>query len=274
MAFIHENDINLAEGIFNFFNLKYHKNKNSFNGFNKNWNPETGEELAQDHWEGDNAFLLLALNYYNQVIGSFGDYQEMVEGLVKWLSERADYDIIAEGLANMYAALKPFENTISGMDLVLAKLKNGFNNKKDYKNVLDHIMRGALCFSDISGFNHINNFNKSETWKFNGIEVNVLKAFSGEDFINVEISSQILLAWKIWKSKLSVDCSFLDAQLNKLWLLGFSAPAVISFGLPYFLSDINHGWPGCYDQAIIDPTCYMLFYNWEFNPMAPGKKGY
>ncbi|MGB2990081.1 MAG: hypothetical protein WBC98_08995 [Candidatus Zixiibacteriota bacterium] len=272
MAFIHENDLSLAEGIFDFFKSKY--DQNSFRGFNKNWNSETGNELAEDYWEGDNAFLLLALNYYIAVTGSFGDYKEMVTGLRKWLSERADEDIIAEGLANMYTALKPFENCVPGMDSVVLKLKNRFNDKKDYQNVLDHIMRGALCFSDISGFDFIDVFKRTEIWEYDGTEVNALAGFSWESLSNVEISAQILLAWKIWKSHLSIDLSFLEKELNDLWLLGTGAPGNLTYGLPYFLSDNDHGWLGCYDEPIIDPTCYMLFYYWDFNPMAPGRKGY
>ena len=197
MVFIHENDVNLAEGIFDFFKSKY--DKNSFKGFNQFWNPETGKETEINYWEGDNAFLLLALNYYNEVGGSFGNYEDMVEGLVQWLSERADDDIIAEGLANIYTALKPFEKSVSGIDTVLLKLKAGFNDKKDYQTVLDHIERGVLCFSDISGFDYIDGFKRAEIWEYNNTEVNALAAFSSDNFINVEITAQILLAWKIWK---------------------------------------------------------------------------
>ena len=68
--------------------------------------------------------------------------------------------------------------------------------------------------------------------------------------------------------------SYLEKELNDLWLLGESAPETLTYGLPYFLSQKDHGWLGCYDEAIIDPTCYMLFYFWDFNPMAPGEKGY
>ena len=274
MVFIHQGDLNLAEGIFDFFKSKY--DSNSFKGFNKTWNPETGDEIGEDYWEGDNAFLLLALNYYDQVTGYCGNYQYLVLGLLSWLSQRADSceSIVAEGVANMYAALKPFENSVPGIDGALLKLKNCFYIQKDYQNVLDHIERGALCFSDISGFDYLNGFKRAEIWEYDGKKVNALAAFSWESFINVEISAQILLAWRIWKSDLSVDLSYLEKELNDLWLLGESAPETLTYGLPYFLSQKDHGWLGCYDEAIIDPTCYMLFYFWDFNPMAPGEKGY
>jgi hypothetical protein len=266
VVFIHENELGLAEVIFDFFKSKY--NKNSFTGFNQNWNPDTGEGSG-DHWEGDNAFLLIALNYYKEKTASFGKYEEMAEGLMEWLCERADEDIIAEGLADMYAALKPFENSVPGMDNVLLQLENGFYEKVDYQNVLDHIERGALCFSDISGFFYIDIFKRIETWEYNDEEINALAAFSWENFVNIEISAQILLAWKLFKSELSIDLSYLQTELNKLWLFDYS---ISQYGLPYFLSydptpQTGHGWIGCYYEPIIDPTCYMLFYYWDFNPM-------
>lgn len=270
MVFIHEGDLNLAEGIFDFFNSKY--SSGSFAGFNKNWDPETGNEGQEDHWVGDNAFLLLALNYYRETTGSFDGYEEMAEGLVKWLCESASGDIIAEGLANMYAALKPFEDSIEGVDTVLPKLEEWFNSNKDFQNVLDHIERAALCFSDSSGFDYINSYKRNEIWDYNGEYVHLLSAFYHEHFVNVEISTQILLAWEIWQQDLSVNLSYLETEIDKIWLLGSSSPDTVSYGLPYFLSSVE--WDYACDGAIIDPVCYMLFYYWGFNPMAPGKKGY
>lgn len=270
MVFIHNNEISLAEGIFDFFNSKF--DAEDFAGFNKNWNAETGEELAEDFWVGDNAFLLLSLNYYNKVNDSYGKYEAMKEGLIQWLVDKSDEDIIAEGLANMYAALKPFELTHSGMDTVLSSLSEEFDIKKDYQNVLDHIERGALCFDDLSGFEFIDNFARTENWLYNEKEISLLSAFSSETFVNVEITAQILLAWKLKKTSLSVDFSYLESELDKIWLLGFKSPEHVTFGLPYFLSSDEtgapgYGWPYCYDAPIIDPVCYMLFYYWEFNPM-------
>lgn len=265
MAFIHENDTALAEGIFNFFKSVL-DTTNDFNGFNKNWDPATGNELAKDYWEGDNAFLLLALNYYNKVTGSFGDYKTMVDSIVKWLPERVDSVEIAEGFANMFAALKPFEDSVHGMDDILDTLESKFYETVDFQEVLDHTERAALCFSDDSGFTYIDTFKRTETWKYNDTVINALAAFSGEEFINVEISAQMLLAWEIRKLYLTTDLSYLEDELEKLWLLSESAPEIIAYGLPYYLDE--RGWPSSWDESIIDPPCYMLFYYWHFNPMA------
>jgi hypothetical protein len=277
MVFIHENDLSFAEGIFDFFKSEYSV---PFNGFPQSWDPERGNATDENYWVGDNAFLLLALNYYKKETGSFGNYEDMAEGLVNWLCENASDTIIAEGLANMYAALKPFEDSVVCADTILPKIKEWFDANKDYPNVLDHIERGALVFSDISGFDYMDGFKRTEIWEYNGMEVNLLAAFFDDDFVNLEISAQILLAWEIWKSDLAIDLSYLETEIDKVWLLSSSAPDVISYyGLPYFLSydptpETGHGWPYCYNAPIIDPVCYMLFYYWGFNPMAPGEKGY
>jgi hypothetical protein len=272
MAFIHQGDIRLAEGIFDFFRARYDAGR--FDGFNKNWDPMTGQERELDHWEGDNAFLLLALNHYRNVTGSYGRYQEMTDGLARWLAARADRDIIAEGVVDMYAALKPFEQSYPGMGAVLAKLREAFYRTKDYERVLDHTQRAALVFSDISGFAYVDRFKRTETWEYDDSRATALAAFTWDDYANLDISAETLVAWKIWRADLSLDLSDVEAQMSRLWLSEGAEPDTITKGLPFYLTQGNHGWPGSADEAIIDPTCYMLFYEWGFNPMAPGRKGY
>jgi cellulose synthase operon protein B len=266
MVFMHQNDMKSAENIFDFFNSKYVPS--TFMGFNKSWDAGTGSELAPDYWVGDNSFLLLALNYYKSKTGSYGKYEDMVTGLVDWLVLKSSDSIIAEGLANMYSALKPFKNSYPGMDMILEKLKTGFYANSVFPNVLDHTERAALCFADTSGFDYISNFMKNETWNYNGKSVNLLSAFSADNYSNVEISIQILLAWKIMKKNITADLSYLDNEIDKIWLLSGSGPEIAFTGLPYYLSsDTNHGWNGCYDEPIVDTSCYILFYYWGFNPM-------
>lgn len=273
IAFLHEGDVALAERIFGFYLARYRPE--SFDGFNQVWSHLTGLEGERNRWAGDNCFLLLALTYFREKTGSFGRYRPMVDGLVRWLVEQADDDqIVAEGLANIYAALKPFEASVPGVPAALEKVRSGFFATKNYANVLDHIERGALVFSDLSGFASVPRFRRRETWDYNGSVVETLAGFAGDDFGNVEISAQILLAAKIWRSELAFDSSWLETEMNKLWLLSGRSPGVVNAGLPYFVTRGAHGWEGSSDEPIIDPTCYMLFFEWGLNPMAPGRKGY
>jgi hypothetical protein len=265
MAFTHENEFALAEAIFDFFAARV--DAANFQGLNKNWNYRTGDELDVDRWEGDNAFLLLALNYYATVAGGHGRFQPLADALVAWLISRAGADIVAEGVANMYAALKPFEATAAGVPEALATLRAAFTARADYTTVTDHIVRGALVFSDAAGFAMVESLARTEIAEANGLEVRGVAAFAGDDFVNVEISAQLRLAAHLWGQELP----FLDAALDNLWLGTGTAPDVVTEGLPYTVT--THGWARSADAAIIDPTCFMLFRAWSFNPWAPGKSG-
>jgi hypothetical protein len=77
----------------------------------------------------------------------------------------------------------------------------------------------------------------------------------------------MLLAWKIKKKQLTSDLSYLSKEIDKIWLLSGQTSEEVNMGLPYFLSDTNHGWNGCYDEPIVDTACYLLFYHWGFDPM-------
>jgi hypothetical protein len=276
MALIHQGNRVAAERIFEVFR-KYHQTQgNNFRGFSQVWNSCTGlPDANSDRWEGDNAFLLLALNYYSQITGGFGNYNDLAQGLVSWLSQRANScdQIFAEGIANMYAALIPFAHN-STIQSSLFRLRHCFFSKGQtssvaYEHVLDHNVRGALVFGDTTGFKYLNNFARSETWAFDhSTKIAAYSAFAGESFINLEISAQLLLAWKVSQPDLQHDLSHLRVELEKLRLPGKSDPQ--SSGLPYFVTD--RGFDRAYSLPIIDSTCYLVFYYWGFNPFAPGKK--
>jgi hypothetical protein len=279
MAFIHEGDIAAAEGIYDFFNSKY--DAATFQGFTKTWSSVTGEATTDtEYWQGDNAFLLISLNYYKQATGSLGNYQEMADGLVQWLAASGntmDNTIIPEGLIDMFAALKPFEASLpTSAPEVLLKLHSAFIHRADYSNTGDHIERAALTIGDLSGFSLVSNLTRTDTWQHDEeTRVQALSAFTSENFINIEISAQLLLAWKLRQSSLSTDLSWIEPQLGKMWLSGSTDSS--ARGLPYmaldpqYSSDHNPVW---YDYPMIDPTAYMLFCYWGFNPMAPNVQSY
>jgi hypothetical protein len=134
---------------------------------------------------------------------------------------------------------------------------------------LNHTVRGALVFGDTTGFKYVKNFAQSETWcVVNTKRIEAYRADKSEQFINVEISAQLLLTWKIWQSDLKPDLSNLRAELKKPLLRGMSNPR--SLGLPYTVNEPV--FTGACSLPIIDSTCYLLFYYWKFNPFAPHKK--
>ena len=281
MALLSRGDTAEAEGIFDFYDSKF--TGPGFTGFDKNWNSDTGAALETNKWEGDNAFLMIALTYYKSIYGSFGKYSEMAAGLLSWLESRAlVYDDdpavrgVEEGYACIFAAIQPYTGTVS--DLALLKTASGFNTWKKYGVTCDHIERDALTFSNIDGFAYVNNYKKTETWQHdNKTPVTALAADNDDLFINVEISAETLLAWKIHKSSLpGIDLSYLEAELEKTRLFRDGGTAC---SLPYHVTydpapGTGHGFPGCYEKPHIVNACYMFFYYTNFNPMAPGTGGH
>ncbi|MGH7453537.1 MAG: hypothetical protein ACRENG_19465, partial [bacterium] len=179
----------------------------------------------------------------------------------------------ADGVANMYAALAPWADVPAirqGLNrLCICFFSEGQISSRDYEHVLEHVIRGALVFGDTSGFKYLLNFSRSEIWHFDEtVEIDAYSAFLTDPFINVEMSAQLLLAAKIWQPECQLDCSHLHPELEKLQVPGKINPQ--SAGLPYFVTE--RGFPQASTLPIVQPTCYLLFYFWEFNPFAPGSK--
>lgn len=270
MVFLHEGDRAAAEGILDVFNA-YMYTMGPIGGvpFPKDWDACTGTPTNTNYWEGDNAFLLLALNYYDRSTANVQRYAALSEQLVSWMVGRAGVcsGIVAEGVANMYAALKPHDGDAAVMaaldQLRSCYFSKGATSSVAYPYVLDHTVRGTLIFGDQSGFDFLPNFRRTESWIVNGETVEAYSAFSADEFINVEISAQLLLTGAI-EGRTGLMPG-LQENLEKLWI-----PAGDAEGLPYFLTNIG------FDQSatlpIIDPTAYMLFYYWKFNPFSPGKQ--
>jgi len=270
IALIHEEDVADAERIFKRFNKYYLLNKEDFHGFPQTWNIETGlPDTTSIHWEGDSAFLLLALNYYNQANGNFGDYELLVQGLIKWLSQRVNLCdlIVAEGVAIIYASLLPFSKN-NNIQTSLTKLRCCFFStakisSKDYEHNLKHIVLGALVFEDTTGFNHLKSYIRTEMQDHgNQFQITAFSAFAGDSIINVEISVQVLLALKLWHIENHLNTLNLQTGLEKLLL-----PEKRDFSVSGVSNSMkNHRDKIFYALPAVEPTCYLLFYYWGFNP--------
>jgi hypothetical protein len=274
IAFIHEGDFDHARRIFDFFSARYGKEKKAFTGFNKNWDPDTGNEGEPDHYMGDNALLLIALLQYRASTGSFGPYGELADGLVRLIADGDLTQTIPVGLAVIHAALSPFAGKTANIDAALVKIEKAFDSSKDANVVLDHIAFDSLCFGRTGGLRSAESFTRKETWTYDGVERVLMTLYRQDTFVNVEASVQTLLAWKTAQS-VGMGLSSLERDLDSLWLLSGKAGGTLTHGLPFFLSDAAQGWPDAWDEPIVDTTCWMLFAKWNFNPfrlaaMPPG----
>jgi len=267
MAFAHEGDMADAERILNVYRGAL---TTPFPGFPQVWDACSGQpDAGSDYWEGDNAFLLLALRYYAQVNGGYGGYQDLASALEGWLAARASScePIVAEGVANTFAALSPLQDW--GSWQALSRLARCFSDAADYGSVADHAVRGALVWGDTQGLDGLDSFRRTEAWCCNGNPVTAYSAFSGEGFINTEISAQLLLTARVWQDRAGMDVSSLRSELEKLALAGQQSPTNRA-GLPYYLGD--HGFEDACALPIVDSTIWLLYDSWGFNPFAPGRR--
>ena len=271
MAFIHENEFSNAEKIFHPFQRYYQSNEDHFNGLPQIWNVETGlPDSTSIHWEGDAAFLSLALSYYQQKTKTDQNLIEFQSGLTKWLLQRAkDADlIVAESIADMYAALIPWGKDKSIAE-ILENLKKCFFSSdqicsSDYSHNLNHIIRGFLVFGDTSGFQYYKNFQQTETWEHNGsTKIIAFKFFSNDRFINIETSALLLLALKFRNEIFEYNDFRLCSEIERLTLP--SSKNTHAAGIPSFAT-IRALDQSCRVPAL-EPTCLMLFYYWGFNPL-------
>lgn len=263
MAFLHQGNHGAAQAIFDRFETYRLGLPGSFKGFPKDWNPCTGLPTNDNRWEGDNAFLLLALNYYLVATNGSVGYKDLTNELVAWLVQRAQVceSIVAEGTANMYAALLPHASD-PAVAAALTQLQSCFTDDVNYASVLDHTVRGSLVFQDYSGFSFLSNFRVTEPWVVTQEPIEAYAAFDAEPFANIEISAQLLLTATLTGRTDSV--ATLRSELEKTWIQTNHGREA---GLPYFLSNI--GFTQSAELGIIDPTVYMLFVYWRFNPFRP-----
>lgn len=270
MVFIHEKEVGEAEKIFRPFERYYQLNQDHFNGLPQIWNVETGlPDSSSVHWEGDAAFLALALNYYQQATKTDQNLLEFYQGLTKWLLQRAKSSelIVAESIADMYAALMPFGKD-SSVQKVLDNLRQDFFSidqicSSDYLHNLNHIIRGFLVFGDTAGFQYYKNFQRAETWGYDdATKIFAFSVFSDDQIIHIETSVLLLLALKLWREEIKFGDPPSSSEIEKLKLL--SKKNIHASGIPSFVTSPTLDY-SC-QLAALEPTCLLLFYYWRFNP--------
>jgi len=94
-CYVHQGDVGRAEQMFDYLD-EWRKKKwgadLSHRGFPQAWNADTGEgNEKSDRWIGDNAWLLMALNYHHAKTGS-DKYKDLRNALADWLVALQDAD--------------------------------------------------------------------------------------------------------------------------------------------------------------------------------------
>lgn len=275
MVFLHEGNVPAAGGILDVFSGFQQAQGAAFRGVPQGWDARSGLPVAQGdqpeenyYWVGDGGGLLRAVQYYRLSTGDSLRYRSLENALKDWLAARADQcpTIVAEGNANMYAALSAYAGD-AAIGPRLAELRQCFYQDVQFDQVGDHTVRAALVFGDPSGFSRLGGLERTETWCMDGrTTVQGFAAFSGEAYINLDISAELLLAWKLWRQQSARDLAFLERQLVPLEL-GTAADAEAR-GLPYLVT--QHQFTGACSTPMLDTTAFLLFALWEWNPFSLG----
>jgi len=119
-------------------------------------------------------------------------------------------------------------------------------------------VRASLVFCDTSGFKYLSGFIRTDTWAFDdSTKVTAYSAFRGDTYINLEISTQILLTDEIYAKDNPISREKLFSELSKSSLMTNNNTETT--GLPYYIitpSGVN--WNPA-TLPIIDPSCICCF---------------
>ncbi len=273
MVFLHQGDFAAARGVLDVFSRYQAAQGAGFRGVPQGWDAARAVPVAQGtqpdenyYWVGDGGGLLRAVQYYRLATGDAERYAVLENALKGWLAARADQcdSIVAEGNANMYAALSAYAGD-TAIAPRLEKLRQCFYDGVQFANVGDHTVRAALVFGDPSGFSQIGGLERSETWCADGkTTVRGYAAFSGEPYINLDITAELLMAWRLWRRQSAADLGYLEREIAQLEL-GIAADTGAR-GLPYLVTP--HQFPGACSTPILDTTAFMLFAVWGWNPFS------
>lgn len=275
MVFLHEGRVAEAGAILDVFRNYVQAQGTAFRGLPKEWSVQTGAPYPQGtksdldfFWVGDGSLVLRTTQYYGATTGDHVRYTALENALKSWLALRADdcanFIAVAEGSANVYAALSAYRDE-PAIAPKLTELRKCFDADVQYDQVLDHTIRAALVFGDPSGLAHVDALERTETWCVDGATtVRAYAAASGQAYVNVDISTQLLLAWKLWRQESGRDLAFLADELMKLQVAGGADTS--ARGLPYLVT--QHEFDNSCRVGIVDATAFMLFAIWQWNPFS------
>lgn len=132
---LHQGDIKGAEKVFDFFEayrLKSWGQDKAHRGFPGAINADTGEvDEKSDRWIGDNAWLLLALNYHHALTGS-DKYAALRAAMADWLISLQDPDGGIESGFNKSGPMT-FKSTEGNLDTYAALADHPEAHKKIYQ---------------------------------------------------------------------------------------------------------------------------------------------
>jgi hypothetical protein len=295
LAFLSQGDIKRAEMIFDFFNARIESElMNTSGGFYQFRDAEGNN--ARTKWLGDNAWLLIALNNYEEITGN-NRYQRMASELEKWIRSLQDTDgglwggtrengnqihKITEGIITAFNAVKGFDDFHEGI-LGFIKAQRWDANEQvlvaqpdfpKYNFALDLYTLGFLIMEDLTVevLHNADKFLNTQKMALNG---EVLEGYcfdEDKDVIWLEGTAQMALAYKVGGMKKEAK-SILN-NLEKTFI-----PSVMMNNVTAIPYATNQGTSfetsNLYDNSCkvpaLSPNVWYIFAKSAFNPFQLGK---
>lgn len=247
-------------------------------------------------WMGDNAWLLIAINYYHEVSGN-QKYEYMANQLELWLLSLQDIDgglwggvnqdgkkipKVTEGIITAFNAVRGY-NDFHKKILTYVKKERWLENKKilvswpenpKYLNALDLHSLGFMIFKDFP----VTTLDKAEIYLNTQVMTASNKAITGycfdedKDVIWLEGTAQMAVAFQI--GDYESDADRLLTELEKTFI--DSKTLNESKGIPYATNTgTNYGntplWEHAHSTSALSSTIWYLFAKANFNPLELGR---
>lgn len=294
IVYTYKGDIPRAEKIFNWFVNNQKEFDASPGGFGQ-FRDGNGFVAAPHRWMGDNAWLLIALRYYEQETKDM-QFQPLAARIEKWLRGLQDKDgglwggfesngdLIGKATEGNIDAL----NAVSGHDTfhqnIIAFLKQKRWDKENnvfitdwmpYNHAPDLISWGYLALGDEYRFflSFVDEFKitKESTRgpQMTGISFDLVE----KDGIWIEATGQMALAYQVAGRQEKAD--FYIQEIEKMYV-----PSQINPEIGGVVYSTNRGtnfgagklWAGADEKPHLGTSCWYLMAKWRIDPMAIGRK--
>jgi len=286
ICFIHEGDPARAEKIFQFFDAQLAREyQGPHVGFHQFWSARTGAVHADtDRWIGDNAWLLIALNYYHRETGT-KRFETLAQRIASGLISLQDsdggifsgYNVAGlmeskstEGNLDCYAALVDYPRERARVhhwltnEMWVAETQRFRMGSTVDESALDGSSwsvgalgpscSGTLAYAEA-------HFLTTDRSRHTKQELLGFSDFIGKERIWLEGTGQMIVAYKVAGMSSKAERHLTELQKAVIWSRRFKGAC----GLPCFTSDPD--WKGAAEKIFVPAQTWALFALWGFNPM-------
>lgn len=293
ICFVHEGDTDRARRVLSFYNDRFAAEfaHGTPGGFHQFANARTGRiDADSDRWVGDNAWLLIALNYYRAQSGR-DDFDAMQEGIARWIISlqepqsggvRAGYNrqgamavLSTEANLDCYAALADYPQQQQRVrEWLETRMWVGPEKRFRMGSTVDETAMDCVAWAVCSlgpeyaralpyGQQHFARTDKSVA---NGASVAGFADLLKKSRIWLEGTGQMVVAFEVAGQKDQAQRYL--AELQRAMIPSSAFPGLS--GLPCSTSDPN--WAGASTRIFVPSQAWYLFGAWGFNPMAEPEK--